>query len=214
LRCRRPLPLLSDGGAAEWNAARARHAASGHELAGIVGVVGYGNIGRAVAAMFRGFGLEVVRAERAGQEDAAVPALPLDELLARADIVVVCLPARADTRGLFDANRIARMKPGATLIHVGRGGVVDDAAVAAAIAEGRLAGAGFDVFETEPPPPDHPFLTLAPEARARLVLTPHIGGQTLESKARNFAVSLDNVQRVARGEAPLYRVPAGRARNK
>ena len=207
LRCCRLLPLLTRGGAEEWNEARARHAASGHELAGRVGVVGYGNIGRAVAALFSGLGLEVVRAARAGQDDAAVPALPLDELLAGADIVAVCLPARADTRGLIDAGRIARMKRGAVLIHVGRGGVVDDGAVAAALRDGRLAGAGFDVFETEPLAPDHPFLALPEAARARLVLTPHIGGQTLESKARNFAVALDNVARVARGEAPRFRVP-------
>ena len=70
------------------------------------------------------------RAERAGQDDPQVPALPLEALLASADIVAIALPARDDTRGLIDASRIARIKPGAVLIHVGRGGVVDDAAVA------------------------------------------------------------------------------------
>ena len=94
-----------------------------------MGVVGYGHIGKHVAKLFQGLGLEVVRSERAGQDDAAVPALPLDELLATSDINSVSLPANDDTSGLIDARRIALIKPGAILIHIGRGEVVDDAAV-------------------------------------------------------------------------------------
>jgi phosphoglycerate dehydrogenase-like enzyme len=208
-RLKRPLRLLATGGEEEWLAARAVNV-MGEEVSGRVGVVGYGNIGRQIAKMFSGLGLEVVRAERAGQDDEVLP-LPLDELLASADIVAVALPARADTRGLIDAARIARIRPGAVLIHVGRGGVVDEGAVARALAEGRLAGAAFDVFESEPLPPDHPFLALPEPARARLLLTPHIGGQTLQSKARNFRIALDNVRRVENGEAPLYRAPPSAA---
>jgi (S)-sulfolactate dehydrogenase len=206
LRLKRPLRLLESGGEEEWLAARAVNV-MGEEVSGRAGVVGYGNVGRHIARLFLGLGLEVVRAERAGQDDPAVRALPLDELLASSGIVAVALPASADTRGLIDAARIARIRPGAVLIHVGRGGVVDDRAVARALAEGRLAGAAFDVFESEPLPVDHPFLALPEQARARLLLTPHIGGQTLQSKARNFGIALNNVRRIERGEEPIYRTP-------
>ncbi len=147
-RLSRPLPMLSAGGEDEWLAARKSHSEGAHELGGCVGVVGYGHIGKQVARLFAGLGLEVVRAERAGQDDPAVPALPLDELMGTSDIISISLPANDATRGLIDANRIARVKPGARLIHVGRGGVVDDQAVANALEEGGLAGAAFDVFET------------------------------------------------------------------
>ncbi len=210
-RLTRPLPILSTGGEAEWLAARKAHSATAHELARRVGVVGYGHIGKQVARLFAGLGLEVVRAERVGQDDSAVPALPLDELLATSDIISISLPARDDTRGLIDATRIALVKPGARLIHVGRGGVVDDQAVATALEEERLAGAAFDVFETEPLPRDHPFLHMSEAARARLLLTPHVGGQTLESKTRNFRVALENVVRVSRGEDPIYLAPVNLA---
>jgi phosphoglycerate dehydrogenase-like enzyme len=207
LRLVRPLPLLETGGEAEWLAARKAHAATAHEIGGRIGVVGYGHIGKRVARLFTGLGLEVVRAERAGQEDDAVPALPLDEVLATSDIVSVTLPARDETRGLIDARRVGLIKPGARLIHVGRGGVVEDAAVAAALEDGRLGGAAFDVFEQEPLPEDHPFLGLSETARARLLMTAHVGGQTLESKTRNFQLAIDNVVRVSRGEEPVHRAP-------
>jgi len=206
LRLRRPLATLEVGGKQEWFAARAANVV-GEELSGTVGVVGYGSIGRNVARLFRGLGLDVVRAARAGQDDADVPALPLDELLQSVDIVVVALPLTDGTRGLLDRVRVASIKPGALLINVGRGGVVDDRAVAGALATGHLAGAAFDVFETEPLAPDHPFLALPDAVRRHLILTPHIGGQTIQSKTRNFGVALDNVQRVARGEEPIYRLP-------
>lgn len=206
-RLTRPLPMLSTGGEAEWLAARKTHSETAHELGGRVGVVGYGHIGKQVARLFAGLGLDVVRAERAGQDDPNVPALPLEELMATSDIIAISLPARDDTRGLIGADLLARVKPGARLIHVGRGGVVDDQAVADALEENRLSQAAFDVFETEPLPPDHPFLRLSDAARGRLLLTPHVGGQTLESKTRNFRVALENVVRVSQGETPIYPVP-------
>ncbi len=206
LRLARPLTFLSTGGEAEWLAARTAHAATAHELAGRAGVVGFGHIGKNVARYLAGLGLDVVRAERAGQHDDVVPAVPLDELLATSDLISVSLPGRDDTRHLLDRRRINLIKRGATLIHVGRGGVVDDAAVADALEEGRLAAAAFDVFESEPLPPDHPFLKLSERARSRLLLTPHVGGQTFQSKTRNFRVALENVERVARGDEPVYRV--------
>ena len=207
-RLARPLTMLSGGGEPEWLAARRRHAEAARELSGRVGVIGYGHIGKQVARLFAGLGLEVARAEHRGQDDPAVPALPVEDLLATSDIVSVSLPGRDDTRHFLDRRRVQCIKPGATLIHVGRGGVVDDEAVAEALEEGRLGAAAFDVFEAEPLPPDHPFLQLSGSARARLLLTPHVGGQTVQSKRRNFRVALDNVLRVSRGEKPINPVPA------
>lgn len=207
LRLTRPLPMLSSGGEDEWLAARKAHAETAHEIGGRVGVIGYGHIGKQVARLFAGLGYEVVRAERAGQTDPDVPALPLDEVMATSDIISISLPARDDTRGLIDAARLAQVKPGAKLIHVGRGGVVDDQAVADALEENRLSAAAFDVFEREPLPTDHPFLQMSEAARKRLLLTPHVGGQTFESKTRNFRVALENVLRVSNGETPIYPVP-------
>ena len=206
-RLARPLPTLAEGGAEAWAAAR-RANRGGHELGGRVGVIGYGNIGRHVARLFAGLGLEVARAARAGQDDPGVPALALDELLANSDIIAVCLPSTPDTQGLIDARRVGLIKPGAILINTGRGGIVDEAAVADALRDGRLAGIGFDVFATEPAPTGHPFFALPDAIRARVILTPHIAGQTLQSKTRNFQIALDNVARVARGEAPLHQIPS------
>lgn len=206
-RLTRPLTMIEAGGETEWLAARKAHADKAHELSGRVGVIGYGHIGKQIARMFRGLGLEVVRAEHARQHDPEIPGVPLDELLATSDIVTVSLPARRDTHHVLDRERVGRMKPGAMLIHVGRGGVVDDDAVAEALETGRLGAAGFDVFESEPLPPDHPFLNLSESARSRLLVTPHVGGQTFESKRRNFEVALSNVVRVSRGEEPINRAP-------
>ncbi len=210
LKLLRPLTQLEHGGGEEWFAAR-QESVMGHELGGRVGIVGYGNIGRQTVRLFQGLGFDVVRAAHGGQQADAVPTLPFAELLASADFVVVCLPARPDTRGLIGADEVAQMKAGAVLVHVGRSGVVDDGAVAAALAQGRLGGAIFDVFETEPLPEDHPFLALPDEVRKRLLLTPHVGGQTRESKARNFRIALENVLRVEAGETPLYPTPLSKA---
>jgi phosphoglycerate dehydrogenase-like enzyme len=205
-RLARPLPVLAEGGAEAWTAARRANRA-GHELGGRVGVIGYGNIGRHVARLFAGLGLEVARAAHAGQDDPVVPALALDDLLASSDIIAVCLPSTPGTQGLIDARRVGLIKRGAILINTGRGGIVDEAAVAEALRGGRLAGIGFDVFATEPVAAGHPFFALPDAIRARVILTPHIAGQTLQSKTRNFQIALDNVARVARGEAPLYQIP-------
>lgn len=207
-RLRRPLPLLAAGGPEAWAEGRAANI-GGQELEGRVGIVGYGAIGKATARLFAGLGLEVVRAAHRGQDDDAVPALDIKELFATADIIAVSLPLNPATTGLIDRTLIDAVKADAILINAGRGGIVDEQAVVDALADGRLAGAGFDVFATEPLPADHPFLSLPEPARARLILTPHIGGQTRQSKTRNFGVALDNVRRVADGAAPLYPVPTG-----
>ena len=96
------------------------------------------------------------------------------------------------------------MKPTAILLNYGRGGTVNEEAVAAAINDDRLHGAGFDVFAEEPIPPTHPFLKLPAEKLGKVFLTAHVAGQTTDSKKRNFSIALSNVDRVASGERPLH----------
>lgn len=208
-RLARPLPLLAEGGDEAWRAARARNVTA-RELGGRVGVIGYGPIGRKVAALFRGLGLTVHRLAYKDQDDPDVPASDLNEILAESDILVVCLPFRESTRGMIGAAQLALMKPTCRLINVGRGGVVDDWAAAEALENDRLGGIGFDVFGTEPTPADHPFFRLREKHAEKILLTPHIGGQTLDSKRRNFRIALDNIERVAKGVAPIYPVPEER----
>lgn len=150
-----------------------------------LGVVGFGGIGRLAAQLARGLGMRIVgsdaalpAAHPAWQEAGAEP-LALDELLGQADVVTLHVPLTPETRHLLDAARIARMRPGAILINTSRGGIVDEAALAAALRAGRLRGAALDVFEQEPLPAGSP-LADAPN----LILTPHIAGLTQEANTR------------------------------
>jgi glyoxylate reductase len=140
-----------------------------------VGIVGLGDIGRAFAARVRACGADVryhQRTRLAPEVEAAlgVAYRPLDELIAEVDVLSLHLPHTPATERLIDAARIAAMKPGAILINVARGGLVDEAALDAALRSGHLGGAGLDVFAYEPVPHDHPLLS-APN----VVLSPHVG---------------------------------------
>jgi len=136
----------------------------GSELNGkTLGLVGCGRIGRAVAARAQAFGMRVLASDPAkmkGPAAAGVEWAELDSLLERADVVSLHIPLNDKTRGLIGKAQFARMKPGALLVHCARGGVVDEAALLEALGSGRLAGAALDVFEKEPPAPDHPLLKL------------------------------------------------------
>lgn len=175
----------------------------GGEIAGkTLGLVGFGGIARDVAARARACGMRVMAHDPFLPPDApdwgrlgAEPA-DLDSLLAAADAVSLHVPLTADTRHLFDAGRLARMKPGSVLINTSRGGVVDEAALAEALGSGRLAGALIDVFEKEPLPAGSP-LAEAPNC----ILTPHIAGVTRESNVRVSAVVARKVAGCLRGEA-------------
>jgi D-3-phosphoglycerate dehydrogenase len=155
----------------------------GTELRGkTLGVVGFGRIGQAVARRALAFDMEVVAhdpfIDPEGPGTPEIELLPLDELLGRADVVTLHIPLTDGTEGLLSAQRIRAMKPGALLVNAARGGVVDEAAVLAALDTGALGGAAFDVFATEPPTDwalvDHPLA----------VTTPHIGAQTAEAQER------------------------------
>jgi D-3-phosphoglycerate dehydrogenase len=169
---------------------------SGSEITGkTLGVIGLGRIGRVVAQ--RGLGLEMkvlaydpyfVNAERAPVT--GVELASLDELLAASDFVTLHVPLMDATRGLLSAERIAAMKPGARLINAARGGLVDEAAVLAALESGHLAGAAFDVLADEPPGPDHPLV-----GRDDVIVTPHIGASSGEASLR---VATDVAHQIAR----------------
>lgn len=136
------------------------------------GVIGLGAIGREVARLAAAFGCEVSYHSTSGvAREEAYPALPLDELLAWADVVSIHCPLNAHTRGLIGAEQLRRMKPSALLVNVARGGIVDEAALAEALDDGRIAGAALDVFSSEPVKADNPLLALRDPYR--LLASPH-----------------------------------------
>jgi phosphoglycerate dehydrogenase-like enzyme len=133
------------------------------------------------------------------EADLGVRFVELDTLLRTADAVTIHVPLSATTRHLIDAESLSLMKPTAVLVNTARGGLVDETALATALRERRLLGAGLDVLSQEPPPADHPLLELD-----NVVLTPHTAGPTWQSFPRRFANCFANIERVQRGERPLW----------
>ena len=168
---------------------------SGREIAGkMLGIVGFGGIGRLTGRLGRALGMRVIgfdaelASDHAVWRDEGVEPRTLDALLAQSDVLTLHVPLLPATRNLIDARRIAAMKPGAILVNTARGGVVDEAAVAAALASGRLGGAALDVFEKEPLPAGSP-LAGCPN----LILTPHVAGVTAESNERVSSMIAEKV---------------------
>jgi len=176
----------------------------------LVGIVGFGTVGSAVARAFRAMGSRICYYDPAVKTNESAPdarSVSLDDLLTSADVVTVHVPLLPTTRNLIGAAQLSRMKPGAVLVDASRGGVVDQAALAEQLRVGRLSGAAVDVYSEEPPPPDHPLLTLDGEGAARLLLTPHIAGVTRQASAFLFQTAWDNVERVLlHRQDPLHRV--------
>jgi len=174
-----------------------------------VAILGFGDIGRAVARRLRPFGIRILAVSRRGQRDAEteadlhVSSAAFHTVLPQADFVVVATPLSPQTRGLVGAEAFARMKEGAFLVNVARGAVVDRDALLGALASGKLAGAGLDVFWQEPPDPGDPIFAQA------VIATPHVGGATDLSLREIGAAVAANVNRVRRGEAPRNCVNAG-----
>lgn len=168
----------------------------GIELAGkVLGVIGMGRAGTAVAERARGLGMTVIelgRGATAGDRAA---------FFAAADAITIHCPLTPDTRGLVDAAAFAAMRPGALVVNVARGAVIDRAALAAALAGDRLGGVGLDVHWDEPADPGDPIY-----ADPRVVALPHIGGSTVEAFGRIADVVIDNLGRLARGEPLRHRV--------
>jgi phosphoglycerate dehydrogenase-like enzyme len=170
----------------------------GHDLAGrTLGILGLGNIGPIVARLARAFGMRILAwsqnltLERAAAEGTELR--PLEQLLAESDAVSIHLRLSPRTRGLLDAGRLARMRPGAVLVNTSRGEIVDETALIAALRDGRLS-AGLDVFNQEPLPISHPFVSLP-----NVVLAPHIGSVTEESSRRWVEGAVENVAAYAGG---------------
>ena len=172
-----------------------------------LGVLGMGRIGQAIARRgHRGFDMKVVYHNRSRldpADEAALDArwLPLDELLATADHLVIVTPYSAATHHLIGAAQLAKMKPGSTLINIARGGVVDDAALAQALRTGPLAAAGLDVFEGEPQV--HTDLLTVPN----VVLTPHIASASLPTRRAMAGLAVDNLLAVLGLAGPGARPP-------
>ncbi|MBJ3774217.1 NAD(P)-dependent oxidoreductase [Acuticoccus mangrovi] len=162
-----------------------------------VGFVGFGRIGREAARRFAAFGTRTVFHDPGVADDAAHGAerRPLDWIAGNADLISIHVPLTEATRHLVDAAFIARMKPSAILVNTARGGVVDDAALAAALAEKRILAAGLDVFEGEPIGPDHPYCALP-----NVVLTPHISAGTRDALSHKMAAVFLNLERFRNGE--------------
>lgn len=172
------------------------------ELGGrTVGLVGFGAIPHILAPILVAMGCSVIYTARTKTDDAFASYRSFDDLLAEADVVSLHLPLTPDTEHVIDTASLARMKPGAILINTGRGGLVDQTALVAALAAGQIAGAGLDVFAVEPLLPGHPLLDLP-----NLVLTPHVAWLTTGTFERSFALAAENCRRIASGSSLLYRV--------
>ncbi len=165
----------------------------GLQLAGkTLGIIGLGGIGREVARIGRGIGMQVIAWNRTPRSGEALVAL--DELLARSDVISLHLVLNDETRGLLGPAQIARIKPGAVLVNTARGALVDEAALIEALRSGRIRHAGLDVFHSEPLAPDHPLA-----AMANVTLTAHAGFRTLEASMTLLRRAVDIVSNIAAG---------------
>jgi phosphoglycerate dehydrogenase-like enzyme len=176
-----------------------------------VGVIGLGVIGLAVTEAFSRFGCKLCYCDpeprdRSAAASLGATALPLGELLRTADVDSLHVPLLPATRGLIGEAQLASMKPGAVLVQASRGGIVDEAGLAAHLRSGHLGGAAVDVYETEPIAANNPLLALEGDAARKLLLTPHIAGVTRQSFALLFRSSWENVERALKGEPPNNRV--------
>ncbi len=173
-----------------------------HELCGrTLAIYGYGNIGRAVAAIGRAFGMNVIATVRTPRpaED-GVEFVTTDELFARADYLSLHCPLTDDTRGLVNTRTLSLMKPTAYIINTARGGVIEEEALVQALNSGRLAGAGIDVLDREPMRPAHPYLTAK-----NCYITPHVAWGTLDARTRLITMVAENLKAFEAGK-PINKV--------
>lgn len=178
-----------------------------HRLRGqTLGLVGFGNIPRALAPKAKAFGLKALAYDPFVARDAfasfGAEGVGFDELLAASDFVSVHAPLTPHTRGLFNATAFAKMKPGALLINTARGPLIDEKALIEALDSGQLGGAALDVLETEPPPRDLPLI-----GRANVVLTPHTAFYSVEALEELQMKCATDVARVLSGQPPVYPAP-------
>jgi phosphoglycerate dehydrogenase-like enzyme len=172
-----------------------------------IGIVGYGEIGRAVAERAKPFGCRIVALRRRPENSAGDPLIDhayapaqINEMLAECDFVVASAPLTPETRGLVGSGQIAVLKPSAVVINIGRGPVIDEPALIAALQSGKIRGAALDVFDVEPLPPGHAFYKLT-----NVLLSPHSADHTPGWRDSAFQFFLDNFARFVKGE-PLENV--------
>lgn len=170
-----------------------------------LGIFGFGRIGQAVAAKAGHLGVRIlahdpyVPGER--MVELGVEPVGFEELLGRSDFITLHMPLTPETHHMIDRSALALVRPEAVLVNTARGGLVDEGALAAAVREGRLAGAALDVLEEEPPPPDHPLL-----GEERIWVTPHAAWYSEEAGQEMIRTACQNVSLVFRGERPLHPV--------
>ena len=184
----------------------------GTDLKGkLFGVLGPGRIGRAVARRARAFGMTVLACGRSPREEGNPddpPRVSFEDLLRRCDVVSIHLPLNEETRGLFDDETLAKMKPGSWLLNTSRGPIVEEAALARALASGHLAGAGLDVYQNEPAV--HTGLLQS----NRVILMPHAGSATIETRREMARMVVEDVRRVLSGEKPFRAVAPDSSRER
>src|SRR2546423_4235500 len=172
-----------------------------------LGIVGLGTIGKKVARLGRAFGMRVQYFDIARLSEDEADALVvrfrlLRELIRTSDVVSLHVPLNDSTRQMIGAEELALMKPTSIIVNTSRGPVIDELALQPTLSDGKIFGAGLDVFDQEPPPSNNPLFRLD-----NVVLTAHFAGPTWDNHVARFRNAFDNVQRVARGEAPLWVVP-------
>ena len=168
------------------------------ELSGkSLGIIGYGALGQAVATVARTFGMQVLIAKR-DHDDQRSGRVSLNELLQRSDVISLHCPLTLETKGLIGQHELALMKPSALLINTARGGIVDEHALASAIKQQQIAGAGIDVLSEEPPRNGNPLLELD---HPQLIVTPHIAWASHQSRQRLMIKVAENIQAVITGQA-------------
>jgi D-3-phosphoglycerate dehydrogenase len=160
-----------------------------------LGIIGLGGIGREVARLAGGMGMQIIAWNRTPRPDAPAPLVDLNTLLARSDVVSLHLALNDETRGFLDKERLARMKPGAILVNTARGALIDEAALIAALTSGRIK-AGLDVFHDEPLKPDHPLARLD-----NVTLSAHAAFRTPEASMTLLRRAIDIVRGIV-GNAP------------
>ena len=166
------------------------------ELAGLkIGIIGFGTIGKAVAGIATAFGMEVLTTTRTGKPVDGARSVDLETLLAESDVISLHCPLTEATKHFINDKRLAAMKPSALLINTSRGPLVDEAALASALNESRIAGAGLDVLSTEPPAAINPLLNAK-----NCIITPHVAWATRSARQRLIATAVDNVRAFLAGE--------------
>ena len=172
-----------------------------------VGLIGLGDIAQATARLLRAFGCNVYyyaphRRAPSAEMAMSVSFLPLEKLIAKCDIISLHCPVNDETRNMVNEQFLSQMKPSAYLINTGRGDLVDNGALRAALVEGRIAGAGLDTIYPEPTPADHPLVDLPEQALDRVVYSPHLGGITTSSFQRAHQNMWNSVLALAEGKRP------------